>query len=641
VETLLSGRTLAFASPLVAVCPSNADKARGFPNLGNTCYVNAVVQCLFHCAPFRNDLELQPAGASFMGDCLQNLWTTYKLESASQLDLQPPLLAMVQQILRHTGFAGGIQQDAAECLMHLLQSVDGGRMQQRVCGAYAVASLENMILCRTTAEAHVSRNAPSVSMGQMLVAALTDDQAMQEDPAALVVRVENIYEQQEQYFAVDAAADWDVDLLEFSMLGNEESIGTYRVAGYVAHVHNGDVDALQRMRSGHYVAYLHVGGVWYEADDNNITRVRGSPSRFPYIVFLTRVQQRRRRTKQAITGDSFVSELLQARAQLTTVEETNLRKPRKQDRSGREQDRSGQVQQRSDRVRDRSGMDARAHRAWGVHSQGDNRDHSRSDAFNSLDNPFKRYKDSWGMRRCRAEETCKVWSDRAEPSLPQPCRLCPHREFIAREDWLEHVNAEHGGLQRYRNALFCLLSLSPYVVKGQEWRAILGNFSEFFARSALDWEKFTASMQKSLESGAGLPPDCRWSPRGRHACVFCARLLWQEDLEEVKLAGPDCFMASPSVVAELLDWKTYHEQWPDIPEAELKASAVNMRLGNSEEYKLVLLHKRRVSEAQATGEQEVSVCVDCHEALSNHRIIYCNIGYSYVEFGYQFLYNHP
>ena len=82
-------------------------------------------------------------------------------------------------------------------------------------------------------------------------------------------------------------------------------------------------------------------------------------------------------------------------------------------------------------------------------------------------------------------------------------------------------------------------------------------------------------------------------------------------MEEVFLAGPNCFMASPSLVAEMLDWKLYHEHWPDIPEAELKASAVNLRVGSSENYRLVLLHKRRVSQAQASGEQEAFVCGDC------------------------------
>ena len=59
-----------------------------------------------------------------MGDCLRNLWTSYQNLSVSRLDLQLPLTAFVQQLLRHSGFAGGVQQDAAECLMHLLQAVD-------------------------------------------------------------------------------------------------------------------------------------------------------------------------------------------------------------------------------------------------------------------------------------------------------------------------------------------------------------------------------------------------------------------------------------------------------------------------------------------------------------------------------------
>ena len=678
LQRLAQSSTLAFARQAVlqpvgkggSQLGTASDTARGFPNLGNTCYINSVVQCLLHCSPFRHDLEKQPQGASFMGDCLRNLWTRYQNLSVSRLDLQLPLTAFVQQLLRHSGFAGGVQQDAAECLMHLLQAVDEGRMQRRVCGSYAAASLDGMILCRTVTEAHISSQAPAVSMANMLVGCLTDDQAMQEDPPALVIRVENIYELDGQYFAVDASADWTVATLELGVLDRPDATISYSVAGFISHVHSGEVEAARRMKAGHYIAYLHVGSTWFEANDAHITQLEAPPIAFPYLVFLTRARHKRILGKQGITSDPCMVELLQARAQLgrssraaqqtsghmqNRIRRVQDRRSRVQDRSGQVHDRSGQVrnrsgqmqnrsdrgqvrdrsgqmqnrsgqmQDRSDRAQDRdqSGMDPRVNRSWGISSQGDNRDHSRSDAFNCMDNPMTRYKKSWSLRRTREKETCKEWHHQAEPSLPQPCRLCSDKEFIRREDWLDHVNIEHGGLQRYRNALFSQLALSPYVVKGQEWRAILANFSEFFARSAMDWENYSPQMEQSLQEGVGLAPSSRWAPRSRQACVFCARSMWREDLEEVFLAGPNCFMASPSLVAEMLDWKLYHEHWPDIPEAELKASAVNLRVGSSENYRLVLLHKRRVSQAQASGEQEAFVCGDCYSAFQPTRPQLC------------------
>ena len=670
LQHLSQSSTLAFAR--LALSHTEANNAcRGFPNLGNTCYINSVVQCLIHCAPFRHDLEKQPLGASFMGDCLKNLWATYRNVSSNRLDLQLPLTMLVRQILRQAGFAGGAQQDAAECLMHLLQAVDVGRMQERVCGSLAASSVDGTILCRSAAEAHVSREAPPVSMANMLVGSLTDDQAMHEDPPALVVRVENIYEEDEQHFAVDALADWSVDSLELGVLGVASTTTIYAVAGYVAHVHTGEVEALQRMRSGHYIAYLHVGGAWYEANDVHIRELASPPTAFPYLVFLTRSRQQRTRGKQAISSNAEMLELLQRRAQGDSSRgregrqsgsgseqdgsgrhqdkaEPSLPQPcksgRAQDRSGRAQHRSGRAQDQSGRAqvrdvrdesgraqdrggraqdRDLSGMDPRVDRAWGISSQGDNRDHSRSDSVNCMDNPLQRYKEAWNLRRSRADETCKEWHDKAEPSLPQPCRLCQNQEFLRREDWLRHVDEEHGGLQRYRNALFSQLALSPYVVKGQEWRAIVANYSEFFARSAMDWENFTTRMEQDLQGGIGLPPSSRWAPRSRQACVFCARLMWREDVKEVFLAGPSCFMTSPALVAELLDWNKYHEHWPKIPEAELKASAVNLREGNTEIRKLVLLHKRRVNQAQASGKQEVFVCTDCHEAFKSKKPQLC------------------
>jgi hypothetical protein len=200
--------------------------------------------------------------------------------------------------------------------------------------------------------------------------------------------------------------------------------------------------------------------------------------------------------------------------------------------------------------------------------------------------------------------------------LPQPCRLCPDTAFVKREDLLAHIDAEHGGLQRYRNALFATLSLLPYVVKGQEWRAVQANFSEFFARSAMDWEWFTPEMDELLATPDGLDADHRWSPRCMQACVFCARRLWQEDLYEVYLAGEYCFMQSPKKVAEMLRWERYHEHWPDIPVEELRGSAVSLGAGAPGDEPLLLLHKRRVNDQQRRGDAPVFVCEDCHDAFS-------------------------
>jgi hypothetical protein len=91
-----------------------------------------------------------------MGDRLKDLFNVYKLPTAALHDILPPLAAWVAQVMEHARFAGGTQQDAAECLMHILLSMDGGEMQRRVCGASAAASVESMILCRIADEAQVS-----------------------------------------------------------------------------------------------------------------------------------------------------------------------------------------------------------------------------------------------------------------------------------------------------------------------------------------------------------------------------------------------------------------------------------------------------------------------------------------------------
>ena len=77
--------------------------------------------------------------------------------------------------------------------MLVLLSTDNGRMQQRVCGAYAVVNVESMILSRVAPEAQVSRDAPPNSMANMLVGSLTGGRANDKARLALVLRVESVY----------------------------------------------------------------------------------------------------------------------------------------------------------------------------------------------------------------------------------------------------------------------------------------------------------------------------------------------------------------------------------------------------------------------------------------------------------------
>ena len=141
------------------------------------------------------------------------------------------------------------------------------------------------------------------------------------------------------------------------------------------------------------------------------------------------------------------------------------------------------------------------------------------------------------------------------------------------------------------------------------------NYSEFFVRSTKDWEKFTPGMVAALDTEQGLPAADRWEPRHRAACVACARLHWSEELKSVCLAGRRCFMRNPRAVCKLLSCERYEERWPLIPKEELRASSVELPHGSDGASMRVLLHKRRVSVAQALGEEPVLMCSDCYEAF--------------------------
>ena len=437
---------------------------------------------------------------------------------------------------------------------------------------------------------------------------------------------------------------------------------------------------VQYQHERHYIAYIRQPESWLKCDDAIVTKISGElGSMWPSLIFLQRYRRHKKRRLEhpvEVTHRDLLRRLPQClhalvapgqpkvaaagggwrpgrfavrvcrrrrsdhrrrkrkRHARTRSGRAETRSGRAQIRAGRTQTRSGRAQIRSGRAetrtrsggaekRDRSGRpDARCHRECAqrqatAFGQKDSCNTSglREDSWADEDITFLRFQANQQLhRRCEKEEL-RMWPQEAVAMARQPCLLCSE-DFDDRAAWLEHVNSDHGGLQRYRNAMLALQSLSPHVVVGSEVRHYVSNYATFLRSSSMDWE---LPLQRLKH--VGLEDSHDFPRRVRRGCVFCARSFWLEELLDVFLAGAFCFMSNAAAVWELLAVERYKKRWPKIPAAELEASSVDV--GTDGHRCLVLLHKRRVSAAAVRGEESVGICHDGHRAFSSKKPRLC------------------
>ena len=316
---------------------------------------------------------------------------------------------------------------------------------------------------------------------------------------------------------------------------------------------------------------------------------------------LSGMAKRRKRDERKRTGRKQQQQRTERTQQRTG--RTQQRTGRTQQRTGRTQQRTGRTQMRTERPEQRTGrkqqwLDSRRRQRTAFGCTGAaNMDGRREDPWAEEDHPFNRFKANYGLSRAVAEEELREWPEMAISMPLQPCLLC-EAAFSNRSALLQHIDEKHGGLQRYRNAMLMLESLSPHVVVGSEVRQYVRNYATFLRESRMDWE---GAEEATL--------------RRRLGCCFCARSFWKEELFEVFIAGEHSFMMNPDVVWKFLSVERYKERWPLIPEAELLASSVSV-VDSFGQKVSVLLHKRRVDADMICGNSAASVCRDCYHAFA-------------------------
>ena len=107
----------------------------GLLNLGQTCYINAMLQFLYHTAPMRDQLEDYPAGSSLLSEGLCTLFRARSDPSSSWSDVLTPLIELVVAIFEQAPtFLLGQLANVAEYFLCILQDTKNAECPIRSFG---------------------------------------------------------------------------------------------------------------------------------------------------------------------------------------------------------------------------------------------------------------------------------------------------------------------------------------------------------------------------------------------------------------------------------------------------------------------------------------------------------------------------
>ena len=215
------------------------------------------------------------------------------ISNHTQVIVPYEVLRLLQISMQHLGDMIHRQQDAQEILSFLMVSCTMGLDPMLP----DVVSQDGVILCGLTDDARVSGLEAPVDILGLILTSLSDGFALIHAAPLLIMRLENIYDDGDGEYFVDARGHWpqgDIDLSP--CLRGDDGVAaqartcpaaTYTLRDFIAHLHSPGPPQ-HGMRGGHYIAYTCREGTWYVANDSCVEKLPCAPDAFPYLVFLER-----------------------------------------------------------------------------------------------------------------------------------------------------------------------------------------------------------------------------------------------------------------------------------------------------------------------------------------------------------------